>query len=101
MARHYQETLQNPLESKSVKALRFLEVSSSIIHDIIGGYYNQVYPNNHKSRDRVRIWRFVHTAYKFSGQFRNSYGSTTAYWAETVIFGGPVLFCRGEDEEQV
>lgn len=27
--------------------------------------------------------------------------SIAAYWAETLVFGGPVLFQRGEDEQQV
>lgn len=84
-------------------ALRFLEASSSIFHDIISTIFNELYPDGGQIESNLRIyyWRLLHRCYTAGANCKNGVGSAAAYWAETVVFGGPVMFLRGKDGQQV
>ena len=49
----------------------------------------------------IHYWDLVHRYYRYGANYKNRYGSTAAYEAETLIFGGPVLSRRDEDEQHV
>jgi hypothetical protein len=94
--------VENPSKSDLNKALRFLEASGSIFHDVISNFYHHFHPD--KGIDlstMIYFWRLVHRCYTYGANYKNRHASTAAYWAETLLFGGTVLFRRGEDERQV
>jgi hypothetical protein len=94
--------VDSSLKSDLDRALRILEASSSLLHDIISNIYDHFHPDADAYRgEMIHYWRLVHRCYTYGANYKNHHGSTVAYWAETLIFGGPVLFQRGEDEQQV
>lgn len=44
---------------------------------------------------------FCHPAYRFHEQYPRGLADVAGYWAESKIFGGVVVFDRGETEEEV
>lgn len=98
----FQQAADRSPKSDLSKALRFLEASSSLLHDIISNIHHHFHPDAGPNyREKIHYWRLAHRCYTYGLNYKNSRASTAAYWAETLIFGGPVLFCRGKDEQQV
>lgn len=96
--------------------LRLLELLAVSCHQIAVHVY-QLDGVNHKHceyekwinqpRDMTR-WdsfrhptAFCHTFYTAVEQYPNGVADVVAYWAEAKIFGGVVLFDRGESENEV
>ena len=44
---------------------------------------------------------FAHPAYRYPEQYPRGLADVAGYWAESKIFGGVVVFDRGETEEEV
>lgn len=98
--------------------LRFLEIASALVHDIMSKVYVDFHNetpdefwrgykspycrlNYHSYRCCPLYGRLYHPAYDYERGLKNSLGSVVGYWAETVIFGGPVIFTRGEAGTEV
>jgi hypothetical protein len=98
----YQQAVDNLSGTELARALRFLEASTSLIHDMISNIHHYFHPEDGTNDGQmIHYWRLVHRCYSYGANYKNPYASTAAYWAETLIFGGPVLFRRGENEQQV
>jgi hypothetical protein len=44
---------------------------------------------------------FCHRAYRYPEQYPRGLADVAGYWAESKIFGGVVVFDRGETEDEV
>ena len=98
----YQQAMNDPSATELARGLRFLEASSSVIHDMISNVHHHFHPDaGAYNGQMIQYWRLVHRCYRYGGHYKDRYASAAAYWAETLIFGGPVLFRRGQDEQQV
>ena len=75
--------------------------SSSFLYDVFSNIHRHFHPIDEDFKQVIHYWRLIHRSYSNSTIYKNGDNSTVAYWAETLIFGGPVLFQRGEDKEQV
>lgn len=113
----YQETFPGSIAWK----LRLLELVASACHDIAVHLY-QMDAGTHKHREHGQ-WLaeklaslseksldrrilppptlFWNGRYPDSSRYPNGLADVVGYWAETQIFGGVVLFDRGESEEEV
>lgn len=113
----YHETLPGSIAWK----LRLLELVASACHDIAVHLY-QMDDGVHKHREHEE-WLpeklasfseksldrnslppptlFWNGRYAESSRYPNGLADVVGYWAETQIFGGVVLFDRGESEEEV
>jgi hypothetical protein len=84
-------------------ALLYLEVVSSLIHDITSILYDhlhldrEVRPTDPPTRDK----ELVHRDYSSAIGLKHNAASIAGYWAETSIFGGPIMMARGSDENEV
>ena len=82
-------------------ALRLLEITSTVIHDLASNLYQHFHPHSEFYDTGSFFGRIGHASYIYAAAYRNSEMSVAGYWAETVIFGGPVLFARGSKEDRV
>jgi hypothetical protein len=83
-------------------AFRFLEASSSLLHDLISNTHHHFHPNQDTDLSQMfHYWTLAHRCYTCGANYKNSLASTAAYWAEALIFGGPVIFERSRDGRQV
>ena len=90
--------------------LRLLEIAAASVHSLAG----MIYASGHKDMDlkppepsggRHRLFHttdgfyvnFYHTAYQRFEDFPFGLLNVVGYWAETELFGGVVLFERGEE----
>lgn len=94
-----------------------LEIVSSLVHDITSEVYQnrhedpEVYEKRnetpgcenpvHNTRCCPEYGRMHLPMYSWGDGLKNSWASIVGYWAESMIFGGPVLFARGSDGTEV
>jgi hypothetical protein len=98
-AEYCQQAMNDPSATELTRGLRFLEASSSLIHDMISNLHRHFHPDD--NFPMIHRWRLVHQCYWYGANYKNREASTPEYWAETLIFGGPALFRRGQDQQQV
>ena len=111
---------QNEVQSDSqsvASARRCLEIVSSLVHDITSDLYGKSHPPPEEFEKRnvplscdelfhsheccPEYGRLHHLDYRWYPSFKHSSSSIVGYWAETMIFGGPVLFARGPTGTEV
>lgn len=86
------QNIENIRQRKYEDALLFLEIISRLIHDITSNLWGHVHPHVELPKDLdATQWRLSHKTYSFADGFPHEIASITGYWAETAIFGGPVL----------
>lgn len=67
---------------------------------------NKVLEEKEKDVEERRFYNppptaFAHPAYRYPEQYPRGFADVAGYWAESKIFGGVVVFDRGETEEEV
>jgi hypothetical protein len=82
-------------------ALLLLEVVSMIVHELIGTLHRDLHsapnePLDPEAPEDPGLRGIEHMSYPRLHYLRNNHDSAVAYWAETEIFGGPILFERGD-----
>lgn len=82
-------------------AMRLLDITSLIMHDLFSNIHNQFHPRPRIINGGDRTCRLKNLNFSFSNGYRHRTSSIAGYWAETDIFGGPVLFARGESGTEV
>lgn len=82
-------------------ARRFLEITSALVHDLASSIHHKLHPAPTKSQGHREDARLEHSAYLFANAYKHENASVVGYWAETDIFGGPMLFAKGQDGAQV
>jgi hypothetical protein len=65
-----------------------------IIDDLASNLYHHVHPRPEFLSSEL-FTRIEHQSYVYAAGYRNEDRSIVGYWAETVIFGGPILFAKG------
>ena len=71
---------QGPKSSLNT-ALRFLETSSSLFHDLISNIHSQFHPEGaDRSKQGINYWGLVHHAYSNPSVYKNGRASFAAYW---------------------
>jgi hypothetical protein len=78
-----------------------LEIVSGLLHDITSTIHHQVHPTPLVLRKFCPDSRLEHRAYLYASGYKHSMASVAGYWAETDVFGGPILFAKGEQSTQV
>ncbi|KAK2752867.1 hypothetical protein FQN54_008020 [Arachnomyces sp. PD_36] len=96
-------------------ARRCLEIVSSVVHDITSKVYSDIHPHpatfeqpnktpgctkevyRHTRECCPEYGRLHNSRYRWYWSFKHNSSSMVGYWAETMIFGGPVLFARGRE----
>jgi hypothetical protein len=90
--------------------MRLLEMLAVACHDIAGLVYVNTQPGlrreGQNSEQRLaalegRPTDFMHEAYYDMQQYPNGVADVVGYWAEYHLFGGVVLFDRGESGTDV
>jgi hypothetical protein len=82
-------------------ARRLLEVVSCLIHDLASNIHHQIHPASLDFARSSEDARLEHCAYLYSTAYKHEKASIVGYWAETDIFGGPMLFAKGHDGLEV
>lgn len=110
VAQNYQDALPGSRENH----LRLLETAAASVHALAG----MIYASNNEDMDvkppeppggHLRQFdttdgfyvNFYHTAYKRFEEFPFGLLNVVGYWAETELFGGVVLFERGEGDSGI
>jgi hypothetical protein len=83
-------------QTSYASALRFLEVMSVVLHELISNLHRNLHstPNKPLNSEEAGLRGIEHVSYPRVAYLRNKRDSAVAYWAEAEIFGGPVLFAR-------
>jgi len=88
--------------SDSLPTARWLlEIVSGLLHDITSTIHHQLHPALIALEAFCEDSRLEHRAYLFASGYKHGMASLAGYWAETDIFGGPMLFAKGEQSTQV
>jgi hypothetical protein len=68
-----------------------------IVHELIGTLHRDLHsaPNEPLDPEDPGLRGIEHMSYPRLHYLRNNRDSAVAYWAETEIFGGPILLERG------
>lgn len=82
-------------------AMRLLDITSLIMHDLFSNIHNHFHPRPKIISGGDRTCRLENLSFSFSNGYRHRTSSVAGYWAETDVFGGPVLFARGESGTEV
>jgi hypothetical protein len=89
--------------------MRLLEMLAVACHDIAGQVYQNTQPglrrgqHNEKSLADLEKWPtdLMHDEYYYFQQYPKGVADVVGYWAEYHLFGGVVLFDRGESGKDV
>jgi hypothetical protein len=92
--------LESSSDSLSV-AHWLLEIVSGLLHDITSNIHHRLHPAPQGPEAFCPDSRLEHRAYLFSSAYKHDMASVAGYWAETDIFGGPMLFAKGEQSTEV
>ncbi|KAK2763802.1 hypothetical protein FQN54_009420 [Arachnomyces sp. PD_36] len=85
--------------------MHLLELAATAIHDIAGNLYATFHPNGEPERSQPGLVSFRNSIslstrlYSFSSRYPRGAVDVVGYWAETHIFGGVVVFDRGQDSQ--
>lgn len=82
-------------------AMRLLDITSLIMHELFSNIHNHFHPRPRIIDGGDRTCRLKNLNFSFSNGYRHRTSSIAGYWAETEVFGGPVLFARGESGTEV
>lgn len=106
VAQHY----QNAVPGSDEFYMRLLEMLAVACHDIAGTVYLNTQPGLRRkgySNEQLaaalkhRPTNFMHEDYNFVEQYPKGVADVVGYWAEYHLFGGVVLFDRGESGTEV
>jgi hypothetical protein len=88
--------------NSALVARRALEIVSALMHDLASNIHRQIHPGGPPGSDYAsEDARLEHRAYLYSSAYKHEEASIVGYWAETDIFGGPLLFAKGRDGTEV
>jgi hypothetical protein len=72
-----------------------------MIHDISSKIHHDLYPPPEEIDSSYPFAHLEHRSYIYNNAYKHRRASIAGYWAETYIFGGPVLFARGANGDEV
>lgn len=84
--------------------LRLLEIIAVSIHNLAIHIFKECHPNGGPHEENMgpkAVPALEHPQYNCYSQYPNKTIESVGYFAETVIFGGVVLFDRGESGNEV
>lgn len=93
------QAFQDAQLHSTTSRLCLLEISAYLIHSLTAELYRRLHLSD--SNENQNASSFFHPAYRSVHRYPDGHADTVGFWAESVIFGGVLLFDRGESEKEV